>query len=83
MLFHPPYPLDLAPGDLFYFLTLKIEIKGSRFEAVSSILQTVARELKAIQKKSFLVNSVRYMSDANIVLKRVAAILTDGIDKYS
>jgi hypothetical protein len=48
VLSHPPYSPDLAPADFFLFTELEIAMKGKRFEAVSSIQQTVTRELKAI-----------------------------------
>jgi hypothetical protein len=43
MLSHPPYFLDLAPADYFLFPKLKIAMKVTRFEAVSSIQQTEER----------------------------------------
>jgi transposase len=53
MLSNPPYSPDLAPADFFVFSKLKIAMKGTRFEAVSSIQQTVTRELKAIGEEAF------------------------------
>jgi hypothetical protein len=50
---HPPYSLDLALADFFLYPKLKIVMKGIIFYAVSSIQQTVTRELKAIQKEAF------------------------------
>jgi histone-lysine N-methyltransferase SETMAR len=53
VLSHPPYSPGLAPADFFLFLKLKIAMKGTRFEAASSIQQTVTRELKAIREGAF------------------------------
>jgi hypothetical protein len=50
---HLPYSPDLASVDLFLFPKLKISMKGTRFEVVSSIQQTVTRELKAIREQAF------------------------------
>jgi transposase len=44
-LFHPPYSPDLALA-AFLFPKLNIAMKVTRFEAVSSIQQTVTRELR-------------------------------------
>jgi transposase len=52
MLFSPLYSPDLAPTD-FVFSKLKISLKGTRFEAVSSVQQFVTRELKAILEEAF------------------------------
>jgi hypothetical protein len=53
VLFHPPYCPDLAQADFFLFPKLKIEMKWTRFDAVSSIQQTVTRELKTMRKEAF------------------------------
>jgi hypothetical protein len=53
MLSHLPYSPDLVPADLFLFPKLKNAMKGTRFEAVSSIQQIVIRELKAIREEVF------------------------------
>jgi hypothetical protein len=53
VLSHPPYSPDLVLDDFFLFPKLKIGMKGTRFEAVSSIQQTVTRELKAIREEAF------------------------------
>jgi hypothetical protein len=52
VLSHPPYSPNLAPTDFSLFPELKIVVKGMRFEAASSIQQTVMRELKAIRKEA-------------------------------
>jgi hypothetical protein len=57
-------------------------MKRTRFDAVSSIQQTVTRELKAIWEEAFTLYSIRCMSDINIVRKRTGTILSDGINKY-
>jgi hypothetical protein len=78
MLSGPPYSHDLAPAD-FVFPKLKTAIKGTRFKALSLIQHTVMREQKAIWEEAF---STHCMSNVNIVRKRVATILGDGINKY-
>jgi hypothetical protein len=63
VLSHTSYSPDLAPADSFLFPKLKIAMKGTRFEAVSSIQQTVIQELKAIHgKKHFLGHLIRCRS---------------------
>jgi transposase len=52
MLSHPPYSPDLTVPE-FLFPKLKTAMKWARFEAVSSIQQTVARELKAVREEEF------------------------------
>jgi transposase len=51
--FHPSYSPDLSRADVFSFPKLKIAMKGTRFEAVSSIQHTVTRQLKAIRVQAF------------------------------
>jgi histone-lysine N-methyltransferase SETMAR len=53
VLSHAPCSPDLSPADFFLFPKLKFAMKGTRFEAVSSIQQTVTRELKVIQEEAF------------------------------
>jgi hypothetical protein len=53
VLSHQPYSPDLSPADFLLFLKLKIAMRGTRLEAVSSIQQTVTRELKAIWEEAF------------------------------
>jgi hypothetical protein len=53
VLSHPSHSPDLARADFFLFPKLKIAMKVTRFEAVSSIQQTVTRELKAIREEAF------------------------------
>jgi transposase len=52
VLSHPPYSPGSVPAD-FSSPKLKIVMKGTRFEAVSSIQQTVPRKLKAIREEAF------------------------------
>jgi deoxyribose-phosphate aldolase len=52
VLSHPPYTPDLAPADFFISLIKNCD-ERMRFEAVSSIQQTVTRELKAIREEAF------------------------------
>jgi hypothetical protein len=53
VLSHPLYSPNFSPADFFKFPKLKIAMKGTRFEAVSWIQQTVTRELKAIWEETF------------------------------
>jgi hypothetical protein len=53
VLSHPPYSRDLVPADFFLFPKLKTAMKGMKFEALSSIQQTVTMELKAIREEAF------------------------------
>jgi hypothetical protein len=53
MLLHPSYSPDLFPADFYLFPILKNAMKGTRFEAVSPLQQTVTRELKAIREEAF------------------------------
>jgi hypothetical protein len=53
VLSHPLYSPNLAPADFCLFPKLRIATKGTRFETVSSIQQTVTRELKAIREEAF------------------------------
>jgi hypothetical protein len=53
VLSYPPCSLDLAPANFFLFPKLKTAMKGTRFEAVSSVQGTVTRELKAIREGAF------------------------------
>jgi hypothetical protein len=82
VLSHPHYSLDLAPAGHFLFNKLKIAMKGTRFEAVSSIHQTVTRELKGYGKKRFLGHPIRYMRDVNVVRKRAGTILSYDINNF-
>jgi hypothetical protein len=52
LLSHPPYSPDLEAADFFLFPKLKIAIKGTRLGVVSSIQQTVTRELEAIREEA-------------------------------
>jgi hypothetical protein len=52
VLSHPPYSPDLTAPD-FLFPKLKTAMKWARFQAVSSIQQTVARGLKAVREEAF------------------------------
>jgi hypothetical protein len=61
-------------------------MKGTRFKAVSSIQQTMMRELKVIREEAFFGgHSIHCMSDVNVVRKQGegGTILSDGINKYS
>jgi hypothetical protein len=53
VLSHPSYSPNLTPDDFFAFPKLKIAMRGTRFEAVSSIQKTVTKELKAILEEAF------------------------------
>jgi hypothetical protein len=56
---------------------LNIAMIGMRFEADSSIQQTVTRELKAIREERFLGHLIHCMSDINIVWMQARTILND------
>jgi hypothetical protein len=53
VLSHPSCSHDLVLADIFLFSKLKIAMKGTRFKAVSSLQQTMTRELKAIREEAF------------------------------
>jgi transposase len=75
VLSHPPYSHDLAPAD-FLFPKLKIAMKGTRFEAVSSIQQTVTIELKGKGEGAFS----RSLDSLYERCKRFAAVGGDCIE---
>jgi hypothetical protein len=77
VLSHPPYSPDLTPADLVLFLTLNIA--ETRSEAVSSIQQTVTRELKSIREGAFLGHSIPCMSDVAVVPEGEGS---EGINTY-
>jgi hypothetical protein len=81
MSFHPPYSPDLAPTDIL-FPKLKIAMKGTRFEAVSSVQGTVTRELKAIREEACSRAFDSLYERCNLVRNRAGTILSDGINKY-
>ena len=49
----PPYLLDLAPADFFFFPKLKTPIKGKRFATIEEIKEKSKQELLAISKITF------------------------------
>jgi hypothetical protein len=53
VLSHSPYSTDIAPANFSIFPKLNIAMNGTRFEAVSSIQQTVMRELKTAWEWAF------------------------------
>jgi hypothetical protein len=53
MLTHPSSSTKLELADFFLLPKLKIVMKGTRFKTVSSIQQTVTRELKVIREEAF------------------------------
>jgi hypothetical protein len=57
-------------------------MKGTRFEDVSSIQQTVMRELKAIMEEAFSWAFDSLYERVNGVRKQAGTILSDGINKY-
>jgi transposase-like protein len=57
-------------------------MKGTRFEAISSIQQTVTRELKAIWEEAFSRAFDSLYDDAKVMRKRAGTIQSDGINKY-
>jgi transposase len=52
VLYHPPNSHDLAPADFYLFPKLKIAMKGTRFEGVPLIQETLTRELKVIWEEA-------------------------------
>jgi hypothetical protein len=50
---HPPYLPDLAACDLFFFLRMKCQLKGSCFKDVSEIQEQLLIVLYAIPKCQF------------------------------
>jgi hypothetical protein len=50
---YPPYTLDLAQVDFFYFLNLKSPSKGQRFTIKNEMKKKLVTELRAIQKLLF------------------------------
>jgi hypothetical protein len=53
VLAHPPYSTDSASANSFLFPKLKMALKGTRSETVSSMQHTLMRELKAIWEEAF------------------------------
>jgi hypothetical protein len=49
----PSSPVLALAGFFLLFSKLNVGIKGGRFETISSIQQTVMRELNAIRKEEF------------------------------
>ena len=50
---HPPYSPDLAPADFFLFPRLKIALKGTRFEDLDDIQESVTKTLQTIPAEAF------------------------------
>jgi hypothetical protein len=53
VLHHPSYSPDLAPADFFPFPKLKSQLKGKRFQDVSTIQADVTDQIRSIPKDSF------------------------------
>jgi hypothetical protein len=83
LLFHLPYSPDLEPVDFIIFPKLKIAMKGTTFEAVSSFQQTVMRDVKAIMEEAFSwsFSPLYERCKVNIVQKCVGTVLSYGINK--
>jgi hypothetical protein len=64
------------------FSILKIAMKGTTFEAVSCIQETVTREVKAIQDEAFPGHSIRFVREVSIFQKRAWTISSGGINTY-
>jgi hypothetical protein len=77
---HAHYFPDFALADLLLFSKLKIVMRETGFVTVSSIQQTVMRELKAIWKEAFIGHLIHSMMGVNVVPKQVGTILSDGIN---
>jgi histone-lysine N-methyltransferase SETMAR len=50
---HPSYSSDLAPADFFLFPKLKSQLKGKRFQDISTIQANVTERIRSIPKDSF------------------------------
>jgi histone-lysine N-methyltransferase SETMAR len=53
MLHHPSYSLDFAPDDFFLYPKLKSQLKGKRFQDISTIQANVTKQIRSIPKDSF------------------------------
>jgi hypothetical protein len=53
MLEHPPYSLELAPSDFFWFLKIKEILKGKHFDDIDDIRNNTTAALKAILQEQF------------------------------
>jgi histone-lysine N-methyltransferase SETMAR len=53
VLHHPSYSPDLAPVDFFLFPKLKSQLKGKRFQDISTIQANVTEQIRSIPKDSF------------------------------
>ena len=49
----PPYSSDMAPADFFLFPTLKLPLRGTRFQSVEDIKENSRRELNSIPETAF------------------------------
>ncbi|UYV64586.1 NAE1 [Cordylochernes scorpioides] len=50
---HPPYSLDSAPCDFFFFPKLKMMLKGRRFSLSSEVIENATVELNKLRKIDF------------------------------
>jgi hypothetical protein len=53
VLHHPSYSPDLAPADFFLYPKLKSQLKGKRFQNISTIQANVTQQIRRIPKDSF------------------------------
>jgi histone-lysine N-methyltransferase SETMAR len=53
VLHHPSYLPDLVPVDFFLFPKLKPQLKGKRFQDISTIQANVTEQIRSIPKDSF------------------------------
>jgi histone-lysine N-methyltransferase SETMAR len=53
VLHHPSYLSDLAAADFFLFPKLKSQLKGKRFQDISTIQANVTEQIRSIRKDSF------------------------------
>jgi hypothetical protein len=81
VLSHPPCSPNLVSADLFLFSELKNVMEGMRFKAVSSIQQTVTRELKAIREEAFSRAFDSLYEQCKRYAESAGTILSDGINK--
>jgi len=50
---HPPYSPDLVPCDFWSFTKLKENLRGSRYETVEEMKETVTRVIDTLTQEDF------------------------------
>ena len=49
----PPYSIDMAPADFFLFPKLKLPLRGTHFQSIEDIKETLRQELESIPQNAF------------------------------